>query len=242
MCESCNGIYRTLQDVERPCRRSGCKGVWIDKRGGQLARAVRGKTGDPYPQYCEDCSKNIVELEDRQLPCKTDNCTGTWTWTKAAQLAAGVRPELKEGDEPVVTSTVDLVAAAAAVAAGVLPEAAVTPSSKKKKKRKRTIKPPERRCENCSDFLKDKKTLEIPCKQCGTPIYWPPESQLQTHLGAWAEPAMCGACKRDAMEAVRNAEREALRNAHPGPGETPPPVVVEAPAKDEPPAEPTPTN
>ena len=96
MCESCNGIYRTLQDVERPCRRSGCKGVWIDKRGGQLARAVRGKTGDPYPQYCEDCSKNIVELEDRQLACKTDNCTGTWTWTKAAQLAAGVRPELKE--------------------------------------------------------------------------------------------------------------------------------------------------
>ena len=241
MCESCNGIYRTLQDVERPCRRSGCKGVWIDKRGGQLARAVRGKTGDPYPQYCEDCSKNIVELEDKQLPCKTDNCTGTWTWTKAAQLAAGVRPELKESDEPVVTSTVDLVAAAAAVAAGVLPEAAVTPSNKKKKKRKRTIKPPERRCENCSDFLKDKKTLEIPCKQCGTPIYWPPESQLQTHLGAWAEPAMCGACKRDAMEAVRNAEREALRNAHPGPGETPPPVVVEAPAKtSRQPAEPTP--
>jgi hypothetical protein len=238
MCESCADIYRNLQDVERPCRRSGCKGVWIDKRGGQLARAVRGKTGDPYPQYCENCSKDIVELEDRQLACKTDNCTGTWTWTKAAQLAAGVRPELKEGDEPVVTSTVDLVAAAAAVAAGVLPEAAVTPSNKKKKKRKRTIKPPERRCENCSDFLKDKKTLEIPCKHCGTPIYWPPESQLQTHLGAWAEPAMCGACKRDAMEAVRAIEREALRNAHPAPGETPPTVVVEAPAKEEPPAEP----
>ena len=173
MCESCNGIYRTLQDVERPCRRAGCKGVWIDKRGGQLARAVRGKTGDPYPQYCEDCSKNIVDLEDRQVACKTDNCTGTWTWTKAAQLAAGVRPELKEpeGGEAPVTSTVDLVAAAAAVAAGVLPEAAVTPSTKKKKnKRKRVIKPPERRCENCSDFLKDKKTLELPCKQCATPI------------------------------------------------------------------------
>ena len=77
------------------------------------------------------------------------------------------------------------------------------------------IKPPERRCQDCSDFLKDKKTLEIPCKQCATPIYWPPESQLQTHLGAWAEPAMCGACKRDAMEAARDAEREALRHAHP---------------------------
>ena len=33
MCESCNAIYRTLQDVERPCRRSGCK--------GDLARQAR---------------------------------------------------------------------------------------------------------------------------------------------------------------------------------------------------------
>ena len=55
--------------------------------------------------------------------------------------------------------------------------------------------------------------MEIPCKTCGTPIYWPPESQLQTHLGAWAAPAMCGACKRDAIEAARAIERAALRAA-----------------------------
>src|SRR4029078_3353871 len=138
--------------------------------------------------------------------------------------------ELKEpeGGEPLVTSTVDLVAAAAAVAAGVLPEAAVAPSTKKKnKKRKRVIKPTERRCETCSDFLKDKKTLEIACKGCSTQIPWPPESQLQTHLGAWAQPSLCGACKRDLIEAERAAAREALRNAHPGPGETPPAAAPE---------------
>jgi hypothetical protein len=83
---------------------------------------------------------------------------------------------------------------------------------KGKKKRRREIRPPERRCQVCSDFLKDKKTIEIPCKTCGTPIYWPPESQLQTHLGAWAAPGMCGACKRDATEAARAIEREALRH------------------------------
>ena len=81
------------------------------------------------------------------------------------------------------------------------------------------IKPPERRCQDCSDFLQDKKTLEIPCKQCATPIDWPPESQLQTHLGAWAEPAMCGACKRDAMEAARAAD--ARRYAIPTPRRAP---------------------
>jgi hypothetical protein len=62
-------------------------------------------------------------------------------------------------------------------------------------------------------FLTDRKTKEIPCSGCKTPIHWPPESQLQTHLGNWAEPSLCGACKRDLTEAARVAEREALRHA-----------------------------
>jgi hypothetical protein len=61
-------------------------------------------------------------------------------------------------------------------------------------------------------FLTDRKTKEIPCTGCKTAIHWPPESQLQTHLGNWAEPALCGACKRDLTEAARAAEREALRH------------------------------
>ena len=245
MCDDCIAIYRNLQDVERPCRRAGCKGVWLDKRGGQLARAVRGKTGDPYPQYCDDCAKNIVELEDRQVPCKTENCTGTWTWAKAQQLAAGVRPELREDASqpadaaPVEAQARDQVAdahEATDVAAAAAPEPAATKQGKLgkkgKKKRRREIRPPERRCQDCSDFLKDKKTLELPCKQCATPIYWPPESQLQTHLGAWAEPSLCGACKRDAMEAARAAEREALRQGHPTPVMQEVPAEVPSPAAD----------
>ena len=98
MCPSCLDIYSHLKDVERPCRRSACKRTWTDKRGAQLARAVRGKTGDPYPHYCAECEKELGELEDRQVACKTDNCTGTWTWTSAQQLAAGVRPVVKSSD------------------------------------------------------------------------------------------------------------------------------------------------
>jgi hypothetical protein len=239
-----------LKDVERPCRRSGCKRTWTDKRGGQLARAVRGKTGDPYPQYCEICAKEMGDLEDRQVPCKTENCEGTWTWTKQAQLAAGVRPEPRiedpterpteqkapgEPDRAVAAKDAESAAVEQAAGDSAAPTVAETPSSnaeapaiaaataggeraggkrgRNKKKRRREIRPPERVCQSCSDFLKDKKTMEIPCKTCGTPIYWPPESQLQTHLGAWAAPAMCGACKRDAIEAARAIEREALRAA-----------------------------
>jgi len=32
-------------------------------------------------------------------------------------------------------------------------------------------------------------------------------------------PSLCGACKRDATEAARRAEKEALRASHPQPGE-----------------------
>ncbi|HVY39702.1 MAG TPA: hypothetical protein VHM31_17305 [Polyangia bacterium] len=271
MCESCVAIYQSVKDVERPCRRPGCKRTWTDKRGAQLARAVRGKTGDPYPQYCEICAKEMGELEDRQIPCKTENCEGTWTWTKQAQLAAGVRPEPKvegksedkadegerhsthtngHGPQPkgVDASSEAVVAAepegeapvaealpeTSAISAAATPAAANQKRSRNRKKRRREIRPPERRCQSCVDFLKDKKTVEIPCKHCGTPIYWPPESQLQTHLGAWSEPSMCGACKRDATEAARAVEREALRAAatanqpHPPGAEAP----SDAPAGD----------
>ncbi len=270
MCDSCISTYQALKDVERPCRRSTCKGTWLDKRGGQLARAVRGKTGDPYPQYCENCAKEIGDLEDRQLPCKTENCTGTWTWAKAAQLAAGVRPTPKVEDEAESPVVVVLGGEPAAVAesrtaGGVAGNGATGNAAagrpgagvgsnvgnvanganlgrKGKKKRRREIRPPERRCQACSDFLKDKKTIEIPCKTCGTPIYWPPESQLQTHLGAWAAPGMCGACKRDATEAARAIEREALRHggviappaAEPAPSETAPAEPSPAPAEPSP--------
>jgi len=67
--------------------------------------------------------------------------------------------------------------------------------------------------------------------QCGTPIYWPPESQLQTHLGNWAAPGLCGACKLAQVTAAREAAREALRHPHlptPPAADAPPPAPPES--------------
>jgi hypothetical protein len=300
MCESCFDSFAKLKDVERPCRKAGCKRTWTDKRGAQLARLVRGRTGDPYPQYCVECQKELGDLEDREITCKTEGCSGTWTWSREQQLAAGVRPmpkaqleeeagkpEAQAATAPKLEPAAD-AAAEGAAAEGVLTAetsaaeaalpageagaetsatgevaggaenaapaegvpAAVTgvPSAahgergrrggrggRNRRRKQRQIQPPERLCHACAEFLKDKKTLEIPCQQCGTPIYWPPESQLQTHLGNWATPAMCGACKRDATEAARLVAKEAIRHqmeltAHPG-GEAPAPTApsTEAP-------------
>jgi hypothetical protein len=262
MCKRCFDLWSTLKDVERPCRRAGCKGTWLDKRGGQLARAVRGKTGDPYPHLCTECEKDLGDLEDREVPCRTEHCPGTFTWTREQQLAAGVRPKLKDKDpeagaEAAVAAPEALPAPAegpsetpssaeapasahdAAVAGAEAPaasEAAGAPRSepgkgkKNKRKRRREVQPPERRCGACAEFLANRKTQEIPCSQCSTPIFWPPESQLQTHLGNWAAPNLCGACKLIQVQAAREAAREILRHSHPQPGETPPTPQEAAPA------------
>ncbi len=305
MCDNCYDLFQKLKDVERPCRKSGCKRTWTDKRGAQLARLVRGKTGDPYPQYCNECRKELGDLEDREISCKTEGCPGTWTWSREQQLAAGVRPSPKPVSEPASepagesrkTAPAPAEAAAAppapteaAVAAGSevgdpgtetpaettteaatetaaeaateaaktsapTAEAAPVPTGSavaapahrhahpgrrdKKHRRQRQIQPPERLCHACAEFLKDRKTLETPCSQCGTAIYWPPESQLQTHLGNWATPSLCGACKRDATEAARRVAKEVLRqqvmDAAPHPAaET---AEAEAPAAPEPTAD-----
>ncbi len=265
MCQRCFDLWSTLKDVERPCRRSSCKGTWMDKRGAQLARAVRGKVGDPYPHLCPNCEKELGDLEDREIPCRTEHCPGTFTWTKEQQLAAGVRPKLKEiepapgevvadeAQKAIAEAPQTEVAAAGseAPAAAVVAEEATqgepvateTPvaaaptapqaerapgdgkGKKNKRKRRREVQPPERRCAACAEFLANRKTQEIPCMQCGTPIFWPPESQLQTHLGNWAAPSICGACKLIQVQAAREAAREILRHQHPQPVEQPPAVA-----------------
>jgi hypothetical protein len=245
MCQRCFDLWSTLKDVDRPCRRSSCKGTWLDKRGAQLARAVRGKTGDPYPHLCSNCEKELGDLEDREIACRTDHCPGTWTWTKEQQLAAGVRPKLKELESaaeetaPVIVEVDhDAQPTALAEAPAAAPEApapaaesvaASAKGKKNKRKRKREVQPPERRCSACAEFLANRKTQEIPCGQCGTPIFWPPESQLQTHLGNWAAPSLCGACKLVQVQAARDAARELLRHPH---AQAPAEAATEAPVPE----------
>jgi hypothetical protein len=258
MCQRCFDLWSSLKDVERPCRRAVCKGTWSDKRGAQLARVVRGKSAEPYPRYCGECEKELGDLDDREIPCRTDGCPGTWTWSKEQQLAAGVRPKLKEPapteaavSAPALAPVDSSVSAPVADAAlPVSPEGAAAetapvaekaasaeapaapaerPGKGKKNRRRREPQPPEKRCSACAEFLAGRKTQEIPCIQCGTPIYWPPESQLQTHLGNWAAPALCGACKLAQVTAAREAARHALRHptAPPPASEATPPATPE---------------
>jgi len=298
LCESCFQIWSGLQDEERPCRDPGCKKTWVEKRGAQLARILRGRKKEPYPQYCADCAGLVEQLADRQIPCKTEGCAESWTWTREQQLAAGVRPPEKVAEAPSDQETLQNTSQAAvavkqstdtslsstkgtdkaltpepkaspepapkeeraapqngteanAAAVEALPAPAspsrepgplespqiesqtasevpvvnrgLTPQSgdlpavgrsrrkRRRRKGRRDPAPPARNCKRCHEFLAKSKTVELPCSTCTTPIFWPPESQLQTELGNWAVPTLCGACKRDATEAQRQADKQTLR-------------------------------
>jgi hypothetical protein len=208
MCQRCYDLYQTLADVERPCRRAGCPGRWLDVRGAQLARAVRGKAQTTPMRYCASCDHDLGDLVDREIACKTSGCTGTWTWLRQQQLTAGVRPKRETEAAVAPVPTDETPKPETGKAAG-----ASKAAKEKSRTRKRRGEPraPERRCSACVEFLTDKKTYNIPCSHCATPIFWPPESQLGTHLGLWIMPSMCGACKRDTIEKARQEAREALR-------------------------------
>ncbi len=271
LCEECFKTWSGLQDAERPCRRSGCKNTWTEKRGAQLARILRGKTGEPFPQFCESCAQQVEHLKDREVRCKTEGCKHTWTWSAQQQFMAGARPTLRpdasgpvatadaepnpsqaEATPPLEATTTDASPEPVGVEpeessaspegqepeAGQAPEAneAASPEgapaaksgrSRRRRRRRSHIHPPSRHCQFCSDFLGKHKTIELPCASCGTPIFWPPESQLQTALGNWEIPKLCGACKRDLTEADRQkAKSEILHHAQ-NPGGT----TADAPAE-----------
>lgn len=268
LCEECFKIWSGLADAERPCRRSGCKNTWVEKRGAQLARILRGKTGDPFPQFCATCSQQVEHLQDKQVACKTEGCKRTWTWSAQQQFLAGARPVFRElpageavadaaslappeasvvdadeitvvqpvavaeadtapagsddaapgPDAPDETGEAEVVASEAAASGEPGPGKAEGKKRNRRRRRKRShIHAPSRHCQFCSDFLAKHKTIELPCASCGTPIFWPPESQLQTELGNWEIPKLCGACKRDATEADRQkAKSEIIAQAQHG--------------------------
>jgi len=264
MCQRCFDLWSSLKDVDRPCRRAGCKGTWSDKRGAQLARLVRGKSADPYPRYCGECEKELGDLEDREIPCRTDGCPGTFTWSKEQQLAAGVRPKFKEpppveaavdavavaptgsGDAlpaPDAAVTVVPVAAAAASETAPAPESTHAPAPRHplllpridRARARRTGVGASRSRPNgvarpALSFCLAERHRKFPACSVARRSTGRPKSQLQTHLGNWAAPGLCGACKLAQVTAAREAAREALRHPQLPPrpeSEAPPPATPE---------------
>ena len=209
-CTECEKELGDLDDREIACRTDGCPGTWTWSKEQQLAAGVRPKMKEPP----KEPPTEAAAVAHAAAPGAAIDMAKT-------DVALPVAPEAAP-TTPVVETSPTPTTAVAAPPPG-------RQGKGKKNRRRREPQPPERRCSACAEFLSGRKTQEIPCIQCATPIYWPPESQLQTHLGNWAAPALCGACKLAQVTAARDAAREALRHPHLAqpPAEATPPATPE---------------
>ena len=82
----------------------------------------------------------------------------------AVEQRAPTRRAAADGRRGIGRRNAEAPASAAASRAERRRAAAGGKRGRNKKKRRREIRPPERRCQACIDFLKDRKTMEIPCK------------------------------------------------------------------------------
>jgi hypothetical protein len=215
-CSECQKELGDLAEREIPCKTEGCTGTWTWTKEQQLAAGVRPqprlKPEDGKPEDGAGEGKPEVSAHDHSASAHLASAAPATEGADHDQAVAAPDTDPSAG---ATESGATLPGAVPVIAGPVLRVPAQGQrggrNKDKRRRKQRQIQPPERLCHACAEFLKDKKTLEIPCSQCATPIFWPPESQLQTHLGNWASPSMCGACKRDATEAARLAAKEAIR-------------------------------
>jgi len=70
MCQRCLETFAKLKDVERPCRRPGCKRTWTDKRGAQLARAFAARPAIRFLATAVNASASSETCRTGQSPAR----------------------------------------------------------------------------------------------------------------------------------------------------------------------------
>jgi hypothetical protein len=192
MCDRCAGHTADFKDIELPCRVRGCKNTWTWNARGQLEHELSGEADKPK-RMCASCLERYSHLEDREVPCKRPGCKNSWTWKRGAQLGKRKRPPPRfcDGCEAEMGKLHDIEVHCendGCPGKWVWTRAAQLISGARK--------PPHHMCEACIEFLRTAQPKEIPCARCGKTIHWSKQNQLQTRLGRWVEPTVCGSCKQ----------------------------------------------
>jgi hypothetical protein len=194
MCEPCASELKGFADRELPCRVRGCKNTFVYSARAQLEAHKSGADPSQQPKrMCASCAEKLSALSDTEVACKRPGCTRNWTWKRGAQLTAkraraprrfcdACEAELgKLADREIPCENEGCTGTwtwnrVAQLLAG-------------------RGKPPRHMCGGCTEFLASAQPKDIPCTRCGKAIHWAKQNQLQTKLGRWVEPTLCGSCK-----------------------------------------------
>ena len=205
MCEECYSLFLKLADIEVPCAKPGCNGVWTWNRFQQLESRVQGYDGTPPKRFCSKCYSAMQEIEEIERPCRIRGCKNTWVWTRRMQAEAnGAAPPARLCEECFQTLR--------SLHDQELPCRIRGCQNKVQWNRyqqleylrsgKKLSHPPARMCDSCRDKLRGLEPREEPCKIQGCEGKWvySPYEQLEELLRTpeGQEPAtpskMCAEC------------------------------------------------
>ena len=209
------GIYQNVKDVERPCRRPAARERGSTSAAPSSPRRAR-QDRRSLSAVLRECEKELGDLEDRQVPCKTDNCTdvdldeGRAARGRRASRDEGVEEPSGDGREATRRRPPGRGRRRRVPPPASLPAAARRPVQEGRERTSASgvIKPPERRCQECSEFLKDKKTLRFPARSADADLLAArePAADAPRHVGragACAAPASATRPKRRAPRSAR---------------------------------------
>ncbi len=224
MCDDCYELFRTLADLELPCKIKECQRTWTYTTYEQLERRLEASEGagegteapSPPSRMCKECYRFFRRTADREVGCRNRGCSKTWTYARSMQLYDWLkgrkRPpqlmcadcrrrlnELKEREMPCM-----------------VPGCARTWSypaiDQLKNELAGKLEDSRRRCRECEEFLAGHDPLLIPCEHCGTEIRWSSYEQLLCERGTFVKPSMCTSCAQ--QELALGTPKKPKKRAH----------------------------
>jgi hypothetical protein len=201
MCEDCYEAFKTLENVERPCRLKECTNTWTYTAYEQLENklaAAEGEDMQPPERMCRECYGFYSKTVDRELPCRNRGCSNTWTFSRALQLRRWKRG--REGaPRRMCTTCMETLTSLNPVPVecmvpGCTNSWSYEPQDQLKDSLQGRNRPTPRRCDDCEKFLAEHQPEIIRCMHCGKEIHWSVYEQLLSSLGTFVKPMRCTDC------------------------------------------------
>ncbi len=219
-CDQCRQKTQEIEDKDVPCRLRGCSNTWSWSSRQQLS--WRGDS--PPPRFCESCYQRLNQLQDQEIPCRMKSCPNSWTWNRYQQLQH--EKEGKDLDKPPrrmceacfekLQGLEDKERPCKVTECSRTWTFSVYAQLENILKNGEDAEPPDRMCEDCFNFYKNRRDVERKCRNRGCPNRWTYTRAWQLHdwlKGRDYAPAlMCDECK----EKLQGLEERAVECSIPG--------------------------
>jgi hypothetical protein len=180
MCQPCYERFRQLEDEQRPCRISACKGSWVYSREQQIRDRAKGRDA-VRERMCEGCYERFKTLKDLEVECRVAGCSNTWRYPRLPYLQQWVEAGTDEPPAPPSRMCPDCsklystledreVECKTPGCAGTWTDRRGAQLNRIRKEESKD--PPRRLCPDCYELLHKLEDVEVECKNEGCTRTW----------------------------------------------------------------------